>query len=349
MNLDSISTTILDESSSPAALRRALLEFVQYCAEVTGIHPNPSFDAWAEDSLLPSGVAINPSAAAHCASDYQRSTVFIRGIYAAIRSLKARYTDTQLEILYAGCGPFATLMLPLLGKFSPGEIKLSLLDIHQSSIDSVETLLAHFGLDALKVDTVRDDACHYQHSQNLHLIIAETMQKSLEQEPQFAVTANLAPQLAPAGIFIPQKIAVSLELADLEGEKQRFDQCCPPEPAAAAVDSQRTPLATVCLLSAERVAQMIKDARPDPFRRELALEPVRVTIPAGVDNPRLDAALFTRITVFENHGLGDYESEITLPLKCPELSPLRAGQSYLVSYHLGQYPRFNFEYLATKP
>lgn len=343
MNLSSIGTIILDESSSPEALRRALSEFVQYCSELTGIAPNPSFDAWAGDSLLSSGVAINPHAAAHCASDYQRSTVFIRGIYAALMSLKPRYADTPLEILYAGCGPFATLLLPILGKFPAGELNVSLLDIHPKSVDSVELLLRHFGLDAHTVHTIRDDACHYKHNRKLHLIIAETMQKSLEQEPQFAVTANLAPQLAAAGVFIPQNITVSLELADLENEKQLLNQPQAAQAAGPATGTQRVPLATVCVVTAERVEHMINTASPGLYPGELVLEPVTVTMPASVTNSRLAAALFTRITVFENHRLGDYDSQITLPLKCPELAPLRTGQRYLVSYHLGQYPKFNFE------
>ena len=209
----------MDESSSPQELRDALNLFSSSCSKFSGILPNPSFDAWAEDSLLPGGVAINPQAAAHCVRDYQRSVVFIRGVHAAISALKFRFADTPLEILYAGCGPFATLLMPLLGKFAPGDLNITLLDIHQSSLDSAELVLEKFGLGAHAVNTVQGDACVYKHPQKLHLVIAETMQKSLEQEPQFAVTANLAPQVLTEGIFIPQRIEVSLSLADLEKEK----------------------------------------------------------------------------------------------------------------------------------
>ncbi len=60
MNINTISGTILDEASSPEALREALDAFVASCGEITNIRPDPSFDAWAEDSLLDNGVAINP-------------------------------------------------------------------------------------------------------------------------------------------------------------------------------------------------------------------------------------------------------------------------------------------------
>jgi hypothetical protein len=327
MNIGAISNVILDETSSPSALQGALSEFVELCSDVTGILPDPSFDAWAEDSLLKDGVAINSNAAAHCAVDYQRSTVFIRGAYAAMETLRSRFPDTQLEILYAGCGPFATLLLPILGKFPAGELKLYLLDIHQRSIDSVELLLSHFELGAHTVHTISADACHYKHHQNLHLIVAETMQKSLEQEPQFSVTANLAPQLCPGGIFVPQEIEVALCLADLENT------------------GPRCPLATVCTLTPENAVTQIKKAQHNPQTGKLELQPYTVIIPPAAGNGQLDAALFTRVVVFENYRLDDYESQITLPLKCHELMPLTSGACYRVSYQLGSYPKFNFEYL----
>ncbi len=192
MNINSIGDTILDESSSVAELRHVLDLFSHWCSDITGIQPNRSFDAWAEDSLLESGVAINPQAAAHCTVDYQRSVVFIRAAHAAINKLRMRFPNVPLEILYAGCGPCATLLMPILGRFSPGTLKISLLDIHQHSLDSVELLLAEFDYQTHSAHTIKEDACRYQHPKKLHLIVAETMQKALEQEPQFAVTANAA-------------------------------------------------------------------------------------------------------------------------------------------------------------
>ena len=331
MNIDAICDIILDVSSSPEELRFALDAFTQQCSEVSDIQPDPSFDAWAEDSLLASGVAINPNAAAHCALDYQRSVVFIRGVYAAIKALKLRLPETPLEILYAGCGPFATLLLPLLGKFQQGALEINLLDIHQRSLDSVELLLTHFGFSGHAVHTIKDDACQYKHPGNLHLIIAEVMQKSLEQEPQFAVTANLAPQLCAAGVFIPQRIEVALYIADLHYEKELMMQSHKIDSKALEKSGRRYPLATVCTLLPEQAS--------------FDVEPTVVSIPAMANITRFDAALFTRLCVFEEHRLLDYECQITLPLKCYELEPLVSGDRFRVSYQLGGYPRFNFERL----
>ena len=114
MTLISIADAILDETSSQGQLRRALDEFIQLCADISGIAPDRSFDSDAGDVLLASGVAINPNAAAHCVNDYRRSVVFIRGVYAAIRLARRQFAPAPLRILYAGCGPYATLLLPLL-------------------------------------------------------------------------------------------------------------------------------------------------------------------------------------------------------------------------------------------
>lgn len=345
MNLNSIRHTILDETSSPAELRNALNSFVQLCSDVSGIQPDPSFDAWAEDSLLESGVAINPQAAAHCAVDYRRSVAFIRGVYAALNKLISRFPDTPIQILYAGCGPFATLLLPLLGKFHPGDLKINLLDIHQRSLDSVELLLAQFEFSAHDICTIKDDACHYTHPEKLHLIIAETMQKALEQEPQFSVTANLAPQLQSTGIFVPQCIEVALCLADLKHEKEQLELLSQIESTPEKTDYRRYPLGTVCTLSPEHASEQLQEARYNAHTKKLELPLIEVTIPTEASLDRFDAVLLTRICIFEDFCLEEYESEITLPLKCHELAPLTSGSRYRVSYQLGSYPKFTFALL----
>tara|TARA_R110001599_G_scaffold353880_1_gene601958 strand:+ start:71581 stop:72627 length:1047 start_codon:yes stop_codon:yes gene_type:complete len=346
MNINDITDTILDESSSSSALQQALDAFLKQCSDASGIQSNRSFDAWAGDTLLETGVAINPQAAAHCVLDYQRSAVFIRGIYAAIETLRVRFPDTQLDILYAGCGPFATLLLPLLCKFSPGDLRIHLLDIHQRSLESVNLLMTHYGLAGNDFYTIQGDACHYQHDVNLHLIIAETMQKSLEQEPQFAVTANLAPQLGPRGIFIPQRIEISLCLADLDDESTIYGKSPRVDPNLAEMEARRFPIETIFTLSPSQVSEQLRTVQKNSHSNTLELDLTVVKIPPIKDMARFDAALFTRITVFGPYLLQDYESEITLPQKCQELAPLAGGERYRISYQLGSYPRFNFERLG---
>ncbi len=340
MNLAAIANAILDETSSTATLHQALDSFALQCSGVTGIVPDRSFDAWADDALLATGVAINPQAAAHCVCDYQRSVVFIRALHAAIGLALLRFPNSRLQILYAGCGPFASLLLPLLKRFSADQLEVSLLDVHPRSLHAVSELLVHFELDHYHVQLVQADASNYQHPVPLHLIIAETMQKSLEQEPQFAVTAKLAPQLCGGGIFIPEKISVDLYLAQRDSEAQLATRAELPDLAMLLATGKRLHLANVLTLKPAQAAAQHASARPTEDTAEKQLPAVTVAIPALARLDNFEALLCTRLQVFGNYQLQDYEAEITLPLRCQEMLPLQAGARYEICYQLGSYPRF---------
>ena len=320
--LAAIRDVILDESSSTQQLHAALDRYAQLATDITGIAPDPSFDGWATDAFLDQGVAINPQAAANCLKDYQRSVAFIRGVHAAIEFTRHRFPGEVIQILYAGCGPYATLLLPLLDQYDPTELYICLLDIHQRSLDGVQALISHFGLDAYGLKLVCADAVNYQHNTSLHLIITETMQKSLEQEPQFAVTANLAPQLHSGGVFLPEKIEVTLALAELE---------------QAPIIS----LGAVLTLSAASAPSLRKSATRNESSSTLELPAVKLQVPALAEAHGLEATLFTRIQIFQDYWLHAYDAEITLPQRCHDISSVQGGDLIRVTYQLGSYPRFN--------
>ena len=346
MTLAAITRTVLDEASTALQLRQALDNFALLCSDITGIVPDPGFDAWAQDTLLDDGVAINPAAAAHCIKDYVRSAVFIRAVYAALKTARARFPHTPIQVLYAGCGPFATLLLPLLGEFIAGELDIHLLDIHRRSLRSVQELIAQFGCGGHRIHTIEADACSYQHPDKLHLIIAETMQKSLEQEPQFAVTANLAPQLLPGGIFIPEKIEVELCLAHLASEIKTFKNLNKLNPQLLVKAGERYPLATVFTLLPALASRQLREASRVQDSSKLEIVTAKITIPRLDDVASFDALLFTRIQVFGQYQLRDYEAEITLPQQCHELASGKPGDAYQASYQLGSYPKFNMTRLS---
>ncbi|MFT7374318.1 MAG: hypothetical protein ACI9T9_003024 [Oleiphilaceae bacterium] len=344
-SLAKICNIILDENSSKKSLHSALDEFAHLCSQVTNIIPNPTFSAWAEDTFLEQGVAINPQAAAYCIKDYQRSIMFIRGVHAAITEILNNATNTPINLLYAGCGPFATLLIPLLGKyqhdnFNLSRLNISLLDIHHASLDSVSMLLDYFDIDTEKISLIQANACTYQHTTPLNLIIAETMQKSLEQEPQFTITANLAPQLRNDGIFIPEKIVIKLCLAQWEIERKIAKQSVKINHENQIKLAKRYPLGTILSLKPQLAATQLKNAEYHPKTKKLALKSIEIQIPDIPQLNNFDTLFLTYIQVFRHYQLNDYESEITLPLKCQALSALKPGSRYNISYQLGSYPEF---------
>jgi hypothetical protein len=180
------------------------------------------FSAWKLD-LLPgfqengiiefstaSGIAISPVEAAHCTTDYLRTARFIKAVYAALNELFRRFPNQQLHVLYAGCGPYATLILPLLPFFSPEQLKLVLLDIHSSSLESTRHLVMQLGFEHHHIDFVTSDATTYINEEGFHLILTETMFQALIREPQVAITEHLRSQILPKGIFLPEEIKLEV-------------------------------------------------------------------------------------------------------------------------------------------
>jgi hypothetical protein len=168
------------------------------------------------DTKLASGFALSPAGAAACIEDPLRTAMFVRGVWAAVEEAQRRFPGETIEIVYAGTGPFASLALPVMALSSPERLRFTLIDIHAESIRCLRALLSHFGLDEFVRDFVNCDAATYVHPAELplHIVISETLQPALSVEPQVTITRQLAPQLSPGGLLIPEKIAVDFVLDD---------------------------------------------------------------------------------------------------------------------------------------
>jgi len=177
------------------------------------------------DILLPSGKAISPSAAAHCLLELRRTAIFLRGIKKAIDNKRKSNTGI-INILYAGCGPYATLITPLLALYNANELRITLLDINQKSLEAAEILVNELGFDDSIERYILADASYYKVHKNYDIVISETMQACLKNEPQVTIMQNLIPQMKDKAIFIPQKITINTYLRNPgrwnEEKKQRF-------------------------------------------------------------------------------------------------------------------------------
>lgn len=166
------------------------------------------------------GIALSSSGAADCVDDYLRTIYFIKGIYKALTKLAADFPERSINILYAGCGPYATLILPLLPLFNKERINAILLDINAESIESVRHLLTVTGLDEYALQLIETDAITYTKPKDftIDLAISETMHYALTREPQVAIVKNIVKQLPPHGILIPEEIRIDLVYTFLDHE-----------------------------------------------------------------------------------------------------------------------------------
>jgi hypothetical protein len=163
-----------------------------------------------EPSYNPEGNAISPPLAADCIDDCERTRQFLRGLREAIRTAQERFHGEVIQVLYAGCGPYGTLAVPLMcGEFEPDDVKFTLVDIHRVSIKSVRAIIEKLGVEKHIQNLIRDNAITYKHEGiPPHVAVTETMLPALMFEPQAAVSSNIASQLREGGILVPEKITL---------------------------------------------------------------------------------------------------------------------------------------------
>jgi len=170
------------------------------------------------DIELTQGVAINPNLAAQCFSDYLRTHRFMLGVYRCVCDLRAA-TSNQLRILYAGTGPYATIILPLLYLFNPNDIAITAIEINPDSLGSVQRIMEFLGKQHYFESITLADATTYSPTGHFDIIISETMDKALSREPQLAIFSNLVQFLSPNGHLIPECIRVNLLASSIKLEK----------------------------------------------------------------------------------------------------------------------------------
>lgn len=312
--LKALSDLLLSESSSHDELLDAAKGLYSLFAEAAGEAEPEADPLWAPESRLPDGKAISPRDAARCAKDPMRTAAFLRGIRGAIIEARDKFPGERIRILYAGCGPFATLAIPLCTQFKPSEIILSLIDIHALSIASAQKCIRGFGLDEYFGEMTGEDILSFKAKEKYHIIIAEVMQRALDSEPQVAATIHLSQFLRDSGIFIPEKVSIRAALANLGHE------------FSAGGERERIDLGLVF--------ELTKDSRQFG-KTSLAL-------------PRFEAAGFslilqTGITTFGGHKLSDYDSGLSYPKILSPFEKRHSRRKIEFDYRMGENPGFGYQ------
>jgi hypothetical protein len=278
------------------------------------------------ETRLDGGLAISPTLAAMCIRELFRTLAFLRGLHEAI--LDAAKPHRPVRVLYAGCGPYALLAVPLMAVLPPGRAMFTLLDIHPECAGQARALIASFGLAPYVEDCLCADATRYRMVADNppDVIVSETMSVALHNEPQVAIARHLLAQ-APAARLVPQSVSVGVCLvnwsrehvfmpADYVGEF--------PEP-----ERDRVYLGKIFELDAANI-QNWKGIEGD------TLPAGSVTIPAPLES-KYTPYLTTDIAVYGKHRLHNYDCSLTLPQRLR--GKFGAGEELRFYYRLGSHPQ----------
>ncbi len=174
-----------------------------------------------ENIALSTGKAIGPKWAGMCLEDTTRTCKFITGIHKAIQEVLKKKPQSPVTILYAGTGPFATLILPFLSLYKPSELQLILLEVNAISIENLKKIINGFDAYEYIKAIYHCDASNFilPSEFDADILLVECMQHALLREPQVTITYNLLPQLNKEAILIPQEISLHLALITMDPEK----------------------------------------------------------------------------------------------------------------------------------
>lgn len=276
-----------------------------------------------EETLTQDGLALSAADAARCLQDPERTAQFALGLRAAIESRQSE--AGPMQVLYAGTGPFAALALLQFPYFTSEAVQFTFLDIHPQTTAATQRLITALGAEGYVAEWVTADACAWTPGPDgsFDVIVAEVMQAGLEKEPQVAVTRHLAQFLKPDGVFVPERIALSLCFVDT-GAMTRWqtgERPSPPEDICLRDVFTLTAQGARTLAVTEDGAtpwQVLENARDIPEGFELFVD--------------------TRIVTFGEFGLERGQSSLTT-LRLPTVSgSLRKASQIRLRYRLGSYP-----------
>lgn len=339
MSLKEITNRLL-HSETYGERRQAALDLLALFSGIVEL--NVDFQhADRNETLLSAGKAISPYDAAQCILDFERTKKFLCGARAAVIEAQKRFPGQTIHVLYAGCGPFATLALPLTTEFTAEQVQFTLLDIHRRSLDAARLIMETLGASAHVRDYIECDATSYRCASvdAPHIVLTETMQKALEKEPHVAITCNLAPQLRVGGILVPQKISLNACLADAGKE---FDVVTDDETGSLSQKPRRSRinLGEVFELTADTSRQIRDWATTnghDGAGASRRSPPVKLSAPQLADGNR-QLMILTEITVFDSISLGDYDCGLTYPTIIQELGSIVSHQQLEFCYVTGENP-----------
>jgi hypothetical protein len=312
-----ITKVLLFEKENYGSIYQCVHALHDFYASVTGISADQTND---NNIHLPVGKAISPGQAANCLLDLRRTAVFLRGIYKSILQLQKDFPDQPIHILYAGCGPYASLLTPITAMFGPEQVRYHLMDVQQPSLEAAKKLYEYLQATNYVEEFIHADASTYRIDKPMHLVIVEAMQAALIKEPQVAITQNLIPQMMDGAIFLPQEISITAQLLDLEQENNSY-WVGGPEPTRI------------------NLGEIYRIGQDDCCDQK----PVTIQIPTSVGT-HVELHLLTEVRVYEDEKLVINNCGITVPLYVANVSPY-LGKQARFEYEITEKPGFKSELL----
>ncbi|RZS98944.1 class I SAM-dependent methyltransferase [Aquimarina brevivitae] len=287
-----------------------------------------------EEIIVDHGKALSTAQAASCVLDYKRTIQFIKGIYLAILDKKEKLPEETISILYAGSGPFGTLLVPLLPLFDPEELSVTFIDINQGSVNTLKQVIQKLDLENYVNNILLEDAINYQPPKDElpDIIISETMAYALTTEPQVAIMNSLAPLLKTEGVLIPEAIELALDYTSYA--KEPILSVCNNEYTIKNTGSR------YFLKNKSKIIYKIDKNTPKDIEKSLRFETDWFKRPDSIEEAP-DICIYTFVQIYKNICLNQADSLITNPYCVGSLYNIEKGAKFKLKYCTQPVPKWN--------
>ncbi len=305
------------------------------------------------------GLIISPDYCVTTQKDLFRVHSFIRAADKAIADLMASQT-TCLHIVYPACGPFAPLLLPLIsyyqqtGRYDENALRVTLIDMQPGAVASLQAVIHELEISGYIEEVLCLDACDYQATKPIHLVVLEAMQHGFSKEGHLPMARHFAEIMVEDGIMLPEEIRLNavLTVAQQEFVEQWRDT---PRVCQSNMQQQimagRIELGEILCLNRHTLGSLIEHVIDEDTR---LIQANTLSIPKLADSQAKPTLLIcTQITTYREESIGEYDSGITHPLPdmqvCVNFTPkeskpgdllVKSGDSLTFYYRLNGLPGF---------
>lgn len=329
--LQTLATVLRKDETDFLELKMVLSQFKDLVTHLADV--DLESEAARENLHFDNGKAIGTTWAAACIDDLVRTKVFIKGLFKAIEAVKKQKTH-HIHLLYAGCGPFATLILPIMAVYTPQEIQFTLIEINPISAESAKRLLHKLGFSEYIKKIEIADATKYQIDADakFDIILSETMQRGLIKEQQVPIVANIMQQIKYDTLLIPEKINVVLALLNMSKYHQEGEQI--------KEESYIFRLGELLELSAANIMAVMATAERQGTKLLFPAQTFQVLKSQIQLFPQL--VILTDIQVFGEEKIYFNQSGLTIPMNLKRFDVPMQDCSVKIAYKIDDVPGFEF-------
>ncbi len=271
------------------------------------------------------GLAVSTDAAAFCIIDFMRTRNFIIAIKQAIDDKIHENNNKPIVVLYAGAGPFASLIIPLTTIFTAERVQFILLEINEESILHLKKIIHKLKIENYIVDVIQTDASTYslKDKNEVDILVSETMKPALDKEPQISIISNLIDQCKTDVTLIPESIKVDFAYKG-KSETKIFEHECIQE---------------LVNFNAGTAFGLNKNKNKLP----IFSDGITLKISSKPDNKFSELSLLTYIRLYKNIVLCYNETSLTVPFTIAQINNLHFPLTFKIKYNIDKHPGFSFE------